>query len=70
MGRTLREVIAALPQSHQDEIKSKTEEFILENKLYEQYPELLERVSPEARAKLQTASALSHAIARQCSTPL
>ncbi|MEM8638086.1 MAG: hypothetical protein AAGG51_04585 [Cyanobacteria bacterium P01_G01_bin.54] len=59
MGRTLREVISALPQSHQDEIKQKTEEFILENKLYEQYPELLEKVSPEARAKLQIPSSLS-----------
>lgn len=59
MGRTLDEVISALPQSHQDEIVQKTEEFILENRLYEQYPEFLELISPEVRAKLQGVSMLN-----------
>lgn len=53
MGRTLREVIDSMPQARQDEIARKAEEFVLENKLYEQYPDLLELISPEMRAKLQ-----------------
>lgn len=59
MGRTLDEVINSLPKYRQDKIAKLAEEYILKNKLYEQFPELLEDVSPEVREKLQSTSSLN-----------